>query len=477
MKDILYWIIPPVLGGCIGFITNVIAIKMLFRPLDEVRIFGVRLPFTPGILPRQRRRLAVSIGAMVERELFTPAVVEDRLKNAGVREGVKKSVALYTEELLSLPAAGFLDGAAAAGEAFLPFFRNFTASPYFTGLLEIALAAAFENRETGRLRKKSVNEILGLAEGDSSLEDALAGLLSRNAERIVRALAPWARGAYPFAVKSFMKFLCRPEIHRELEDRGRVFLLKVILKLNVFQRFFISAAQYDKTLDGRMGEIIDDLAAQLEDTLEADGVKQGILSGCERSLAAFLSDPVSSRAAARFLSGIIRTRLERPLGELLDFIADIFPGNGEKDPAGKAARVLARLFFPGENAPRLRADTGAGVPPFTAVFAGKVRERFGQAELGSLFGIDGTEKDALDSFAAAKIVSFVQGRMAGILKTVDVKTMVSERVDSLEMEKVEGIILDVMARELKWIDVFGGILGFLIGIFQALFTHLLRSFG
>jgi hypothetical protein len=373
---------------------------MLFRPLDEVRIFGVRLPFTPGILPRQRRRLAVSIGAMVERELFTPAVVEARLKDPGVREGVKKSVALYTEELLSLPAAGFLDGAAAAGEAFLPFFRE-----------------------------KSVNEILGLAEGDSSLEDALAGLLSRNAERIVSALVPWAQGAYPFAVKSFVKFIRRPEIHRELEDRGRVFLLKAILKLNVFQRFFISAAQYDKTLAGRMGEIIDDLAVQLEEALEADGVKQGILSGCERSLAAFLSDSVSSRAAARFLSGIIRPRLERPLGELLD------------------------------------------------LFAGLLRERFGQAELGSLLGMDGAGKDALDSFAAAKIVSFIQGRMAGILKTVDVKTMVSERVDSLEMEKVEGIILDVMARELKWIDIFGGILGFLIGIFQALFTHLLRSFG
>jgi uncharacterized membrane protein YheB (UPF0754 family) len=53
--------------------------------------------------------------------------------------------------------------------------------------------------------------------------------------------------------------------------------------------------------------------------------------------------------------------------------------------------------------------------------------------------------------------------------------MISGRVNSLEMERVEGIVLDVMARELKWIDVFGGVLGFLIGIFQALFTWLLRT--
>ncbi|MDR1419183.1 MAG: DUF445 family protein [Treponema sp.] len=485
MKDILYWIMPPLVGGCIGFLTNVIAIKMLFRPLDQVRIFGIRLPFTPGILPRQRHRLAVSIGAMVERELFTPAVLGDRLKKADVRESVKKSAALYTGVILSLPAARFLDGAAALGESFLPFLRDFAASPYFAGLLETAAGAVFESPGAERLREKSVNEILGLAEGRSSLEDAIADLLSAKAERIVRALAPWIRGAYPALVKSFVTLLRRPEIHRELEERGRVFLLKVILKLNVFQRFFISAAQYDKTLADRMGEIIDDLVAQLEETLESDDVKRDLLSGCEKSLAAFLSDPASSRAAARFLAGILRTRLARPLGELLDFFADILPGNnsGEKDIAGKAAGIFMRLFFPGGNTDGKNAAAACGdaapalPPPFTAVFAEKIRERFGQVKLGDLFGIHGERKEALDSLAAAKIISFAEGRIAGILETVDVKTMVSERVDSLEMERVEGIILDVMARELKWIDIFGGILGFLIGIFQVLFTHLLRAFG
>ncbi|MDR0602352.1 MAG: DUF445 family protein [Treponema sp.] len=474
MREILYWIVPPVLGGVIGFLTNVVAIKMLFRPLDEVRLFGIRLPFTPGILPRQRHRLAVSIGGMVERELLTPAVIEDRLGKPGVREGIKRSAALYTQRILSLPAASFFDGAAAAGEAILPFFRDFAASPYFPRLLDLAAEAALESRGTERLREKSLNKILGLAEGTGPvLEDALAGLVSLRAGHIVRALVPWAEGAYPFAVKSFLELLRRPEIHRELEDRGRVFLLKVILKLNVFQRFFISAAQYDRTLAGRMPEIIDDLLVQLEEMLGRDDVKRSLLSKCEKSLAKLLSGPDTSRAAARFLSGIIRGRLACPLGELLDSLGKNFRG---RELAGKLSGVLRRLFLSGEDADGAASDV-SGAPSPAAVFSEKVRGHFAQVELGVLLGIDGAQKEALDSFLAAKIVSFAEGRIAGVLETVDVKTMVSERIDSLEMERVEGIILDVMARELKWIDVFGGVLGFLIGIFQALFTHLIRSAG
>ncbi|MDR0302848.1 MAG: DUF445 family protein, partial [Treponema sp.] len=50
--------VPPIAGAIIGFVTNVVAIRMLFRPLKEIRFLGARLPFTPGILPKQRQKLA-----------------------------------------------------------------------------------------------------------------------------------------------------------------------------------------------------------------------------------------------------------------------------------------------------------------------------------------------------------------------------------------------------------------------------------
>ena len=49
MNTIVLFVVPPIAGAIIAYITNVIAIKMLFRPLNEIRVFGIRVPFTPGI--------------------------------------------------------------------------------------------------------------------------------------------------------------------------------------------------------------------------------------------------------------------------------------------------------------------------------------------------------------------------------------------------------------------------------------------
>ena len=67
----LQYIWGPLVGAVIGYFTNYIAVKMLFLPRDEVRLFGKKLPFTPGIIPRRKQELARSVGKMVEKELLT----------------------------------------------------------------------------------------------------------------------------------------------------------------------------------------------------------------------------------------------------------------------------------------------------------------------------------------------------------------------------------------------------------------------
>ena len=61
----------PVIGAGIGYFTNYIAVKMLFRPLHPVKIGNYTLPFTPGIIPKGRERLARALGNAVGNTLFT----------------------------------------------------------------------------------------------------------------------------------------------------------------------------------------------------------------------------------------------------------------------------------------------------------------------------------------------------------------------------------------------------------------------
>ena len=54
----LSYIMAPLLGGVIGYITNDIAIRMLFRPHTAKYVFGIHIPFTPGIIPKEKERIA-----------------------------------------------------------------------------------------------------------------------------------------------------------------------------------------------------------------------------------------------------------------------------------------------------------------------------------------------------------------------------------------------------------------------------------
>ena len=73
------FLIGPIVGGVIGYITNSIAIKMLFRPLKPVYLFGMKLPFTPGMIPREQERIAKTIGEVVGKELIDETTLKSHL--------------------------------------------------------------------------------------------------------------------------------------------------------------------------------------------------------------------------------------------------------------------------------------------------------------------------------------------------------------------------------------------------------------
>jgi len=69
--EILHIVLPLVLGALIGYVTNYIAVRMLFRPYRAVKIGSRTLPFTPGVIPKNKKRIAKACGAAVESSLFS----------------------------------------------------------------------------------------------------------------------------------------------------------------------------------------------------------------------------------------------------------------------------------------------------------------------------------------------------------------------------------------------------------------------
>ncbi len=64
----------PFIAALTGWITNWIAIKMLFHPKKPINILGITIQ---GIFPKRQKALAMSIGGLVSKELFS---IEDMKK-------------------------------------------------------------------------------------------------------------------------------------------------------------------------------------------------------------------------------------------------------------------------------------------------------------------------------------------------------------------------------------------------------------
>lgn len=90
--DLLHIVLPIALCAVIGYGTNYIAIKMLFRPRKEMRIGSFRVPFTPGVIPRNKPRIAAAVGKAVSETLLTREDMTARLTQAGFREKLTDSI-------------------------------------------------------------------------------------------------------------------------------------------------------------------------------------------------------------------------------------------------------------------------------------------------------------------------------------------------------------------------------------------------
>ena len=86
------YIIAPLVGGVIGYVTNDIAIRMLFRPHTAKYIMGRRVPFTPGIIPKEKGRIAEAVGTVISDNLMSEAVLEKYLLSDNMVNRVRTSI-------------------------------------------------------------------------------------------------------------------------------------------------------------------------------------------------------------------------------------------------------------------------------------------------------------------------------------------------------------------------------------------------
>jgi len=173
-----FWLMP-IVGGVIGWVTNLIAIRMLFRPRRPIRIplLGVTVH---GLLPSRQEQLAQSIGRAVAEEIISLAEVLDRVDIPGLREELVAAVSRHVEERLQGSMARLLPSQWRA--ALVGYVQDVVARE--TGLLMDSLIERVRGRveETIDLEALVAEKILALN------LDELEALVIRLAGRELRAI-------------------------------------------------------------------------------------------------------------------------------------------------------------------------------------------------------------------------------------------------------------------------------------------------
>lgn len=531
---LLPWVLPILLGAAIGFITNKIAIKMLFRPLTEKRIFGLRVPFTPGIIPKQRHELAESIGRMVSRELLTPEVVLKQTRSESFRRDVEKGLSSVTEKAFTLefkqlihhdPSSTSMFHADAAPrlsenelrKIMASLFYHFIRSNSFSELLrsliysgvsylaELPLSTIVTDQEKGEAILRGVIDRITSADTKEKLctwvDKEVDSWFSRDIQ--VRAIIPkeLVEGAaklfnslYPDLIHSLVAWMREEDTKAELVVQGKIFIRDALEKLRGIQKFFVRAGRYHETLEEKMPEIVDDAISIFYglamDEVNREGIvhalRTGLMNWRRRHLKNALGDGGAVKKQIKFFTERLFTVLEEnntkkriyqwitarikktesmTLGTLIEDYLRMDQG----EVADGITNLILQWITSQEENTEGRSRIGNTL---YSGGSGYFRENE-EMTIGDFFGIHQEVKASLDHYMTIKIIEIVEENVPDILQTFDVYSLVVDKINELVIEDVEKLLMMVIEKQLKWINIFGAILGGIIGVSQIIVNSLL----
>ena len=519
IHHILPYAIPPLLGAFIGYVTNYIAIRMLFRPLRPWRILGVRLPLTPGIIPSKRFELAEKMGDMVGSHLLTSEDVGRALEKASFRRELKGAVA---EKL-----GHFLDRELGPVESLIPenyrgrfaelanlfrwkavkvvfdylespvFEREFRAylrrrgdelltrdlESYLTPERYEALRVHLDERISGFLHSENVaRAVSGFVDAkaeqwlgsDRTLREILPGDL-------VEVILAQLEKEIPPLLEKFGGMLYDPEFRGRLVKKAREGIEGFLDSLGGLTGLLSGFVNLEKVY-ARIPEFLDKAGDEIARWLREEKTQQQVsvllrervdglldrsvgtffekvpyekIAGVRRFLRGKATDLVRSRRAAESALALMERGIERLKDRTFaSLLNQVLPEGGlELGRDRLTDRLLEALRDPGNREALER------------VLAEKMDLWLFRHPLGKLSArIPADVREELEEGVYQQLAEVLKREVPPLVETLNVSRMVEEKVNSLDILKVEGLLMGIMQEQFKYINLFGALLGLLIGM-------------
>lgn len=190
-------ITAPLIGAVIGTVTNGIAIKMLFRPWKPVYIGKFQLPFTPGLIPKEKPRIAKAIAKVVgnnllDDETIRKTLLSDEIKNK-ITDAVESKIDSLSENTETISAFLEAKGIMNVIDEKELTLKDSAAGSITSKMIELKVSASLIDFASDEFEKNSNPLIAGFAsKAISSARDSLIvkidGLITEKAPSIISGL-------------------------------------------------------------------------------------------------------------------------------------------------------------------------------------------------------------------------------------------------------------------------------------------------
>ncbi|MCJ0157335.1 DUF445 family protein [Clostridioides difficile] len=109
MDNLIRILILAVIGGFIGYVTNVVAIRLMFRPIEPIKIPILNIEIV-GLIPKRRAEIAANVGEIIQEEFLSmdeilANIITDEDKEEVVRY-IKARVKIIIHEKVSFIPSG-----------------------------------------------------------------------------------------------------------------------------------------------------------------------------------------------------------------------------------------------------------------------------------------------------------------------------------------------------------------------------------
>lgn len=494
------YIIGALIGAVIGYITNWLAIKMLFRPREAKYIFGMKLPFTPGLIPKEKSRIANKVGETVGTHLLNSDSLSKALKDDKIKSKFNEVAKEKINQVINSNST--LEEALknTLGENYYALKGNMINNIAKT-ILESIQEEEFKNKvkfyivdSIKERLNKNPEKIIDFINSNKFREVIINTLEEEKTRDIIgKALLKEVKtlGKEDLTIEEVIPENIKPYIEEYVKSQKDtlVDIIKNLLRDDEVSHKIKSAINdnipsiVSMFLSGDViyGKLVSLVDKSLSEEENKEYICDAALAFVHESMKKKVSDVINTVGEEKLevISDALGDKISKKLNteENIDYI--ISKLNCKISSFNSYEEIIKVLFNDYENILIDNIDSMISQIVNNNQLAGeiskiieKVFDKFLQNSLNDICYNKQNLENSIMSILDNLYNDFVENKSAKVLEIVDISSIVEEQINAFEVDYAEEIIIGIANKELKAITWLGALLGGILGILSPLLSTI-----